>query len=179
MQDANGVNMIRKVGDLVHIGANSLTIEDSTTTTSGKDEIGSTINDLQIGTGASHNTTIEGTLTVQTPTADGHATTKGYVDNLTFANTNSISANTNSISANTNSIKDLSTGLAQSMAMASLAIPAQGRSSFSIGTGYYDGKSAIAYGFSRQNISGNRLIRILGASSDGITSGSASYSWGF
>ena len=177
--DANGVSVIRKVGNVVHIGANSVTIEDSTTTTSGKDEIGSTINDLQIGTGASHNTTIEGTLTVQTPTADGHAATKSYVDTQTSSFTSSINSNTSNITINTNDIKNLSTGLAQSMAMASLATPVQGRSSFSIGTGYYDGKSALAYGFAQQNKSGNGLIRIMGASAGGVNSGAASFSWGF
>ena len=186
LQDANGVNMIRKVGDVVHIGANSITLEDSTTSSSGKDEIGSTINDLQIGTGVSHNTTIEGTLTVQTPTADGHAATKSYVDTQTSSftsdinsNISSINSNTSNITINTNDIKNLSTGLAQSMAMASLATPAQGRSSFSIGTGYYDGKSALAYGFARQNKEGNGLIRIMGASASGINSGAASFNWGF
>ena len=202
--DANGVNMIRKVGNVVHIGANSVTIEDSTTTTSGKDEIGSTINDLQIGTGASHNTTIEGTLTVQTPTADGHATTKSYVDTLTSGNTSNISTNTSNITSNTsdiaahyssftssinsntanittnaNDIKNLSTGLAQSMAMAALATPALGKSSFGVATGYYDGKSALAYGFSHQTKEGRGIFRILGASSSGVTSGSASFNWGF
>jgi len=44
---------------------------------------------------------------------------------------------------------------------------------------YYDGKSALAYGFSQQNKSGNGLIGIMGASAGSVNSGAASFSWGY
>jgi hypothetical protein len=88
----------------VHIGKNSFTIEDTSTSSSGKDEIASSINALQIGTSTSHNTTVLGTLSVQTPTANNHATTKAYVDTATNSNTTNISTNTNSIATNNTNI---------------------------------------------------------------------------
>jgi hypothetical protein len=104
----------------VHIGTNSFTIEDASTSSSGKDEIASSINELQIGTSTSHNTTVLGTLSVQTPTSDNHATTKAYVDTATNANTSNITTNTSNISSNasnissnTNSIGNLNTMIRQ------------------------------------------------------------------
>jgi hypothetical protein len=88
----------------VHIGTNSFTIEDASTSSSGKDEIASSINELQIGTSTSHNTTVLGTLSVQTPTSDNHATTKAYVDTATNANTSNITTNTSNISSNASNI---------------------------------------------------------------------------
>jgi translation elongation factor P/translation initiation factor 5A len=98
LKDSSGNNMVRKVGDVVHIGKNSFTIEDASTSSSGKDEIASSINALQIGTSTSHNTTVLGTLSVQTPTTDNHATTKAYVDTATSVNASSISTNSADIS---------------------------------------------------------------------------------
>lgn len=141
--------------------------------------IASTIDELEIGNSASHNTTIVGTLSIQEATADNHAVTMLYVDTQDSNFTSSINSNVTSISSNITNIRYLSTGLSQSMAMSSLATPARGKSSFSIGTGYYDGESALAYGFSHNNNSGNGLIRVMGASSGGVNSGAASFSWGF
>ncbi|MBL6985410.1 MAG: YadA-like family protein, partial [Candidatus Thioglobus sp.] len=99
LKDASGNNVLRKVGDVVHIGTNSFTIEDASTSSSSKDEIASSINELQIGTSTSHNTTVLGTLSVQAPTSNNHATTKIYVDTATNANTTSITTNSSDISA--------------------------------------------------------------------------------
>jgi hypothetical protein len=104
LKDSSGNNMVRKVGNVVHIGVNSFTIEDASTSSSGKDEIASSINELQIGTSASHNTTVLGTLSVQTPTGDNHASTKAYVDTATNANTTNITTNTSDISGNATNI---------------------------------------------------------------------------
>jgi hypothetical protein len=99
--------MLRKVGNVVHIGVNSFTIEDASTSSSGKDEIASSINELQIGTSTSHNTTVLGTLSVQTPTSDNHATNKAYVDTATNSNATNITTNTNSIATNNTNISTL------------------------------------------------------------------------
>jgi hypothetical protein len=106
LKDSSGDSMVRKVGDVVHIGKNSFTVEDSSTSASGKDEIASSINELQIGTSTSHNTSVLGTLSVQTPTGDNHATTKAYVDTATSANSTNITTNTNSISSNQSNISN-------------------------------------------------------------------------
>ena len=158
LKDSSGNSMVRKVGDVVHIGANSFTIEDSATSSSGKDEIASSINELQIGTNASHNTTVRGSFTVQTPNRDYHAATKLYVDQ--------------------NSTK-LKTGIAQSIALASLPAPAYGKSNFTIGVGNYDGTSAIAYGFSHHNQEQDLTIRLLGSRSNTIESSALSFGFGF
>lgn len=106
LKDSSGNNLLRKVGNVVHIGANSVTLEDASTSTSGKDEIASSINELQIGTSTSHNTTVLGTLSVQTPTSNNHATTKAYVDSATGTNTTNISSNATNISNNNSSISE-------------------------------------------------------------------------
>jgi len=62
------------------------------------------INPSRRCTSASHNTTVLGTLSVQTPTSDNHATTKAYVDTATSANSANITTNTNGISSNTTNI---------------------------------------------------------------------------
>jgi hypothetical protein len=103
--------MVRKVGNIVHIGTNSFTIEDAATSASGKDEIASSINKLQIGTSTSHNTTVLGTLSVQTPTSDNHATTKAYVDTATGNNATSITSNSTNITSNTSSISTNSSNI--------------------------------------------------------------------
>jgi hypothetical protein len=102
LKDSSGNSMLRKVGNVVHIGVNSFTIEDASTSSSGKDEIASSINELQIGTSASHNTTVLGTLSVQTPTSDNHTTNKAYVDTATNSNATNITSNISNISTNTN-----------------------------------------------------------------------------
>jgi hypothetical protein len=111
LKDSAGNSMVRKVGNIVHIGTNSFTIEDAATSASGKDEIASSINKLQIGTSTSHNTTVLGTLSVQTPTSDNHATTKAYVDTATGNNATSITSNSTNITSNTSSISTNSSNI--------------------------------------------------------------------
>jgi len=192
--------MIRTVGNVVHIGTNSVTLEDASTTSSGKDEIASSGNDLQIGTSTSHSTTVKGTLSVQTPTSDNHATTKAYVDDLTTTNTSNISSNTNSINSNTSNIsnntdsiqtnlglininidkiKDIETGLTQSFAMAALSEPRNGKSNFSIATGNYNGTSAVAYGLSHRDSKNNIMYRLIGSKSSNVSSSAFSMGWTF
>ena len=96
--------MLRKVGNVVHIGVNSFTIEDASTSSSDKDEIASSINELQIGTSASHDTSVLGVLRVQTPTSDNHVTNKAYVDTATNYNATNITTNTNCIATNNTNI---------------------------------------------------------------------------
>ena len=172
LKDSSGNSMVRKVGDVVHIGKNSFTIEDSSTSSSGKDEIASSINDLQIGTSASHNTTVLGTLSVQTPTSENHATTKAYVDTATSINTTSINNNTSSINLHTTdilnnsnniqnntslintNIADISlnkNGISQVVAMSGLTSAQNGKSHISVASGNFNGQSAIALGISHHN----------------------------
>jgi translation elongation factor P/translation initiation factor 5A len=179
LKDSSGNSMVRKVGNVVHIGTNSFTIEDASTSASGKDEIASSINELQIGTSASHNTTVLGTLSVQTPTSNSHATTKIYVDNLVNTNMNSVQKNLGLINTNIDNISNLETGMAQSMAMSALSSPGFGRSNFSIATGNYNGTNAIAYGLSHHDNSNNVMYRLIGSQSGSVSSSAASIGWGF
>ena len=71
--------------------------------------IASTIDELEIGNSASHNTTIVGTLSIQEATADNHAVTKSYVDTQDSNFTSSINSNVTSISSNIANIGYLST----------------------------------------------------------------------
>jgi hypothetical protein len=179
LKDSSGNSMLRKVGNVVHIGVNSFTIEDASTSSSGKDEIASSINELKIGTSASHNTTVLGTLSVQTPTSDNHATNRAYVDTATNSNATNINTNLGLINININKITNMETGLAQSMAMSALVQPQYGKSNFSIATGNYNGTSAIAYGFSHHESDQDITYRLLGAKSNNISSSAASIGWDF
>ncbi|MBT7002408.1 MAG: hypothetical protein HOA07_01905, partial [Candidatus Thioglobus sp.] len=199
LKDSSGNSMIRTVGNVVHIGKNSVTLEDASTTSSGKDEIASSNNDLQIGTSTSHSTTIKGTLSVQAPTSANHATTKTYVDDLTTSNTNNISSNSSDISSinttnttqntsitnNTNSIDSnlglinnntadinkMKNGLAQVAAMTGVTAASNGKSHISIALGSYEGTSAIAYGASHHDDE-NDILYLLQGSRSGNTSSS-------
>jgi hypothetical protein len=179
LKDSSGNNMIRKVGDVVHIGVNSFTIEDSSTSTSGKDEIASSINELQIGTSTSHNATVLGTLGVQTPTSDSHATTKIYVDNSVGVNTSNIQTNAGLININTDNIEKMINGLAQVSAMTGLTTAQNGMSHFSVAIGNYEGKSAIAYGLSHHDNDNNVMYKLQGSASGNTSSSSLGVGFSF
>jgi hypothetical protein len=207
LKDSSGNSIIRTVGNVVHIGKNSVTLEDASTTDSGKDEIASSNNDLQIGTSTSHSTTIKGTLSVETPTSGSHATTKTYVDDLTTTNSNDISTNSSNINsiqstntsqstlitnntnnidsnlglinANTSSINDLKKGLSQSIAIGALPSTAYGKTNIAVAIGNYDGVSSIAYGVTHHDAEQGTILRFLGSKSNGTTSTAASIGWDF
>jgi hypothetical protein len=179
LKDTSGNSMIRTVGNVVHIGVNSVTLEDASTTSSGKDEIASSGNDLQIGTSVSHNTTVKGTLTVQTPSNDYHATTKVYVDNSVGTNTNNIQTNLDLININTSNIDKMINGLAQVSAMTGLTTAQNGMSHFSIAIGSYEGESAIAYGLSHSDDENNIMYKLQGSSSGNTSSSSLGVGFSF
>jgi len=200
LKDASGNNVLRKVGDVVHIGANSFTIEDSATSSSGKDEIASSINELQIGTSTSHNTTVLGTLSVQEPTSDNHATTKAYVDTTTnlnsaninnntstinlhttdiLNNTNNIQNNTSLINTNTTDINLNKNGISQIAAMSGLTSAQNGKSHISVASGNFNGQSAIALGISHHDNEADIIYQFKGSSSGNTSSSVFSIGWGF
>jgi autotransporter adhesin len=90
-----------------------------------------------------------------------------------------ISANTTAINININAIQELTTGLAQSMAMSALSAPSFGKSNFSIATGNYNGTHAVAYGFSHHDGEQDIIYRLLGSQSGNISSSAASIGWSF
>jgi translation elongation factor P/translation initiation factor 5A len=200
LKDSSGNSMVRKVGDVVHIGKNSFTVEDSSTSSSGKDEIASSINELQIGTSTSHNTTINGTLTIQAPTTDNHATTKSYVDTATntnntninnntsainlhttdiLNNSNNIQNNTDLINTNTADISLNKNGISQIAAMSGLTSAQNGKSHISVASGNFNGQSAIALGISHHDDKADIIYQFKGSSSGNTSSSVFSIGWGF
>ena len=78
---SDGASLFRQEEDgTVHIGENSIVLSDEAVSASGNDEVYSSSGTLQLGNDDTHATVIKGTLTVNTPTASGHAANKGYVD---------------------------------------------------------------------------------------------------
>lgn len=122
IMDSDGISLFRKDADgTVHIGQNSILMRDSTISNNGNDQIWSSVNRLQLGNSPSHRTIVQGTLEIQDPTEQGHASTKRYVD--------------------------YSTALA--MAMAAIPRSYSGKTMIGFGTGYHGGESAVALGLSK------------------------------
>lgn len=77
----DGASIFRQEDDgTVHIGENSIVLADESVSQSGSDEIYSSSDVLQLGSGDNHTTVVTGTLEVSRPTQSNHATDKEYVD---------------------------------------------------------------------------------------------------
>jgi hypothetical protein len=97
---SDGASLFRQEEDgTVHIGENSIVLSDEAVSASGNDEVYSSSGTLQLGNDDTHATVIKGTLTVNTPTASGHAANKGYVDIQDAATLTSANSYADSIGA--------------------------------------------------------------------------------
>ena len=74
-------------------------MSDEAVSASGNEEVYSSSGTLQLGNDDTHATAIKGTLTVNTPTASGHAANKGYVDIQDAATLTSANSYADSIGA--------------------------------------------------------------------------------
>ena len=118
----DSTSLIRKENDgTLHIGANSVIIKDSTISNNGNDQIYSSVKRLQLGDTPSHRTIVEGSLEIQNPTRDNHATTKKYVDEAS----------------------------ALAMAIGSIPRSYNGKTMIGLGTGYIGNQTAVAIGLSK------------------------------
>ena len=100
LSNPDGTSLLRKEDDgTVHIGQNSIVLSDEAVSASGNDEVYSSSGTLQLGNNDTHATVIKGTLTVNTPTASGHAANKGYVDTQDTATLTSANSYADSIGA--------------------------------------------------------------------------------
>ena len=67
----------------IHIGETSMVFDDSSGSVgNGTDVMSSTVGKIQIGKNSTDSTTVVGTLNVQDPTEDSHATNRAYVDSV-------------------------------------------------------------------------------------------------
>lgn len=123
----------------VHIGQDSIVFFDSLQSSSGNDEIFSSVNRLQLGSNSQHRTIVLGSLEIQEPTLPNHAATKNYVDNYASAvGAMAIASMHSSQNSNSNSALSIGIGIGH----------LNGQSAWSLGVGGYSPSANMRYSLS-------------------------------
>jgi len=98
-------------------------------------------------------------------------------EGLVLQNIDNISMNTSSISTLSDNVDVLRSGVAASLAHAGMPVAPGAGWGFAVGTGHFDGESAVAAGLTYRSKSSSYKLSI--GSSGGETSASAGAAWNF